>query len=37
VQHDQQIRQRNELALQKLEHEHANPPPRWRARSEAWR
>ena len=37
VQHDQQIRQRNELALQKLEQEHAYPPPRWRVRSEAWR
>ena len=32
VQHDQQIRQRNELALQKLEHEHAYPPPRRRVR-----
>ena len=37
VQHAQQIRQRNELALQKLEQEHAYPPPRWRVRSEAWR
>jgi len=35
--HDQQIRQRNELALQKLEHEHAYPAPCRRVRSEAWR
>ena len=37
VQHDQQLRQRNELALHKLEHEHANAPRRGRVRSEAWR
>jgi hypothetical protein len=37
VQHDQQIRQRNELALHKLEHKHANAPGRGRVRSEAWR
>ena len=37
VQHDQQLRQRNELALHKLEHENANAPRRGRVRSEAWR
>ena len=37
VQHDEQIRQRNELALQKLEQEHAYPPPRTRVGPKAWR
>jgi cytochrome c biogenesis factor len=37
VQHDHQIRKRNELVLQKLEHENGNLARRPRVRSEAWR